>query len=312
MQIKSLGNKKKWDEKKLNVRLLLHSPLVGSLRVHQPRPARLPRGERPGAGRGGDRSHTDMTEKDAGSTLVDEEERGEQGEQDEDPLPCCYVCGEHASSLPGDRLLVDVCSCKHMTLHLSCQRRMVRSSRRDRPMHCPVCDEPYRNVTQPRPHHDQASAETLVALVVSNSAFSLIVVVTSRVTVPEGASLLSPVLLVAEAIAWCCVLVGGIRRLRLAAHPLLSPFVVSVLVITAWQPSVVVYLLVAHLALVECVALLLVAYLTTFLALSVLCTMLLVKQQRQQQRQQRWGGWAEEDGRGGEEAATTRSQLLLV
>lgn len=218
------------------------------------------------------------------------EERQEHAESDDDLLPCCYVCDE-STSTPDDRLLVDVCSCKHMTLHISCQREMVRTSQRRRPMHCPVCDEPYRNVTTSCCSDDgddeHAPAETLSVLVVGNSVFSLLIVSTSRLPIPEGASSLSTALLVAEGIAWCLVLVDALGKLRLVVcGRCSSPVVVFAFLLATWQPLVVAYLCMTRLSLVECVVLLVIVYLVTFMGLFVLWTMPTLERRRQQRGQQ--------------------------
>jgi hypothetical protein len=220
----------------------------------------------------------------------EEDEEGEEKGQQEDEehqhddglLPCCYVCDE-STSTPTNRLLVDVCSCKYMTLHIDCQRKMVRTSGRRSPMHCPICDEPYRNV-KPSPSDDgDGHAETLSVLVVGNSVFSLLMVSTSRLPIPEQTSSLSTGLLVAEGIAWCCVLVDALRKLRRVCGSCPSPVIVSVLLLATWQPSVVAYLLVTRLSLVECVVLLVIVYLITFMGLFVLWAMPTVERRRQQQ-----------------------------
>ena len=56
---------------------------------------------------------------------------------------CCYVCADDASSEP---LLSDVCSCRSLCIHASCQQQVMRATQAHSHGVCAVCKTPYNNV----------------------------------------------------------------------------------------------------------------------------------------------------------------------
>ena len=58
----------------------------------------------------------------------------------------CYVCLSEEGEAEEEPLLHGTCACKDRSIHLSCQKDMIRSSLRADPFSCPVCESPFSNL----------------------------------------------------------------------------------------------------------------------------------------------------------------------